>query len=190
MTEKLIFIKKCIYRLHRDNKKDHELGRPAILLNFREKQSLVWIGSTKIDKHNKEKPLTLNINNNKTHFYANNINLVSTKQLKNYWKNEKIDKPYILSTKQEEKVLNKIISFTQLRSSYIKLLEENLKQEKNKNNELKKEIKNLRTENQKLNNEKEKHVNKIKQLNFDKKILKDEIKLINNKNQELNYEQE
>jgi len=174
MDKKLIFRKKYIYSLHRDNEKDHKLGRPAILLNYRKKESLIWIGSTKIDKYNHEKPLTLKINNIKTYFYANDINLVSTKDLKNYWKNKETGKPYCLSTEQEEKVLNKIISFTQLRSSYIESLKENLKQEKKKNNELKEKLK--------LANK------KIKELNFDKNILKNEIKIINNKNQELNYQ--
>gem|GEM_PF-2358462 len=41
MDKKLIFRKKYIYSLHRDNEKDHKLGRPAILLNYRKKESLI-----------------------------------------------------------------------------------------------------------------------------------------------------
>ncbi|BDT03488.1 hypothetical protein [Spiroplasma ixodetis] len=51
-----------IYILHRSNELDHEKGRPAILLKYRTKVSLVWIGTHKIDKKTKEKPLVIIIN--------------------------------------------------------------------------------------------------------------------------------
>jgi len=44
-----------VYALHRFNELDHENGRPAILLKYRTKVSLVWMGTHKIDKKNKRK---------------------------------------------------------------------------------------------------------------------------------------
>ncbi|WDA54962.1 MAG: hypothetical protein PPFGHCPK_01443 (plasmid) [Spiroplasma endosymbiont of Drosophila atripex] len=74
-----------IYLLHRSNELDHEKGRPAILLKYRTKTSLIWWGTHKIDKKTKEKPLVIIVNNVKTYFYAKGIEKVASYSLKEPW---------------------------------------------------------------------------------------------------------
>ncbi|MDQ7983036.1 MAG: hypothetical protein REH79_02295 [Spiroplasma sp.] len=120
MAGKLGVKRKHIYRLHRSEKLDKR-GRPAILLNGRITKSLIWYGTTKLDELNKEQPLTLKINNNLVYFYGNAIDVVETKDLQGDWMNIKTKKPYILSLEQQDAVLKKFISCSQLADPYLKI---------------------------------------------------------------------
>ncbi|WP_286642946.1 hypothetical protein [Spiroplasma ixodetis] len=54
------------------------MGRPAILLKFKNKYSLVWYGTTKIDINEQENPLLLKINNVTGYFYSSGIEKIKT----------------------------------------------------------------------------------------------------------------
>ncbi len=46
---KIIYKSMHVYTLHRSNNLDHKKGRPSILLKFKNKNALVWYGTTQID---------------------------------------------------------------------------------------------------------------------------------------------
>lgn len=188
MGEKLWVKRKHIYRLHRDKEKDHELGRPALLLNGRITKSLIWAGTTKFDEHNTEVPLTLDINDTPVYFYGNAIETVATKDLKTEWIDNKTKKPYVISPDQQEAVLKKIIDMSHLKNPFLKIkqletsneaIKIKLSKAKYINYKLLQENEILKTENEKLSLEN-------KTLNHEKELLKN-----NNKIKEiLEYEQE
>ncbi|WP_342254545.1 hypothetical protein [Spiroplasma endosymbiont of Zeiraphera isertana] len=55
MTQ-IIYKSMHVYVLHRSDELDHKYGRPAILLRFKIKYSLIWCGTTKLDLKTQEKP--------------------------------------------------------------------------------------------------------------------------------------
>jgi len=67
-----------IYLLYRSDEIDHEKGRPAIFLKYFGHQSLIWSGTTQLDKNAKDNPLILNLNNHKTYFYDKGLEKVLT----------------------------------------------------------------------------------------------------------------
>lgn len=97
-----------IYKLHRSNELDHENGRPAIFIKFFGFESLVWTGTTKVNKEAKDEPLIMNLNNHKTYFYDQNIQKVLTSNLIGKWRNNQTKKIYNL-TEQEKIFLCKKI---------------------------------------------------------------------------------
>lgn len=117
-----------IYKLLRTEEKD-KLGRPAILLKYIGKESLVWMGTTKFKTQELEVPLEITFNKNRSYFYNSGILKVKTKDLSNDWiKDNEIKKPYTLTSIQERKIISKISQFTNQVDpyQYIQQLEETI----------------------------------------------------------------
>lgn len=132
-----------VYLLHRDNELDHKKGRPAILLNYKSESSLVWWGTTKWEKFDKEIPLIIKLNKINGYFYSKGLEKVRTKDLKNYWVNFENYVPYTLSHQMQKKLISKFASFTDQKDPYQKIVLLEL------------EIETLKRENRLLKQEKE-----------------------------------
>jgi len=93
-----------IYKLYRSTKLDHEKDRPTIFIRHFGTQSLVWIGTTKQNEKQLDKPLAINLNGINTYFYNKSLQKILTINLISRWRNNETDKIYTLS-KQERLLL-------------------------------------------------------------------------------------
>lgn len=125
--EKIFYKNMSIYVLHRSDELDHEQGRPALLIKYRTKISLIWAGTHKLDLKSKENPLIINLGKNKTYFYSSGIEKVETQYLKFAWVNFKTYNAYELSSKEQQQLISKFVSFTLENDPYLEI--KNLKQE-------------------------------------------------------------
>ncbi len=98
----IIYKNMHVYVLHLSNNLDHKMGRPAILLKFKNKYSLVWYGTTKIDINEQENPLLLKINNVTGYFYSSGIEKIETKYLVSEWVNFKTYQAYRLNNIEQQ----------------------------------------------------------------------------------------
>ncbi|MBP1525833.1 MAG: hypothetical protein H9Q65_04645 [Spiroplasma ixodetis] len=156
--EKIFYKNMGLYKLHRSNELDHEHGRPAILLKYKFKKSLVWCGTSKKDLITKEKPLIINLSKTKTYFYSTGIERVNTIDLKDKWVNYSTNNVYELSSFEQQELISKFVSFTLEQNPYVK-------------------IKNLEINNKKLEIKVQEQDNEIKQLK--KQICIQSLKLKN-----------
>lgn len=184
MAERLKVKRKVIYRLHRDNEKDHDFGRPAFIINARITKSLVWAGTTKYDKLNTEIPLTIPINDIPVYFYGNAIGLVETSDLKTAWIDNKTKKACVLTDEQQEAALKKISKMAQWKSPY-----HSLEQLTQSNQAMKDKLKKAQEINSKLFKENEKLKKENETLNLKILTLDNEKQLLKTK-EDLEFEQE
>lgn len=123
----IIYKSMHVYVLHRSNNLDHKMGRPAILLKFKNKYSLVWYGTTKIDINAQENPLLLKINNVTGYFYSSGIEKIKATFLQSKWVDYSTNNAYKLSVNEQRKLISKFVSFTLEQDPYLEI--HNLKQE-------------------------------------------------------------
>jgi len=123
----IIYKNMHVYVLHRSNNLDHKMGRPAILLKFKNKYSLVWYGTTKIDINAQENPLLLKINNVNGYFYSSGIEKIKTIFLQSKWVDYSTNNAYKLSINEQRELISKFVSFTLEHDPYLEI--KNLKQE-------------------------------------------------------------
>ncbi|WP_308150004.1 hypothetical protein [Spiroplasma sp. AdecLV25b] len=67
------FQKMSIYKLLRNPKLNHEMGRPVIFLNYFGQESLIWAGTTQMNSKWKDKSLMININDKLPRTLAENL---------------------------------------------------------------------------------------------------------------------
>ncbi|WP_368486641.1 hypothetical protein [Spiroplasma sp. DGKH1] len=152
-----------IYSLHRSDNEDHDHGRPAILLKYLGKESLIWYGTTKL--RNDSEPVFVKQLNKPTYFYATGINKVNSDKLQNGWNLSK-NKNYRLSSQEYKELIgvfaninnmdNPYLEIQQLKQKFIELENkvnniivtqiEKINQLLLENNELKRIINNLQNE--------------------------------------------
>lgn len=118
---KIIFKKMNVYRLHRSNEIDHQNGRPAILLKYKQAKCLVWTSTSKVDQFTQEKPVLIKINDKNNYFYSTGIEKVETTDLKGYWTNFQTYDVYLLSSNDEKQLITKFISLTNEKDPYEKI---------------------------------------------------------------------
>lgn len=101
-----------IYKLYRSVALDHEKGRPAIFLKYFGNQSLVWTGTSKLDIHAKDEPLTIILNGKMRYFYDKGLQKVWTKTIKSRWKNKNTNKIFVLNETQRQILVTKFQKLT------------------------------------------------------------------------------
>lgn len=116
--ENLYMKSMLIYNLHRSAELDHQKGRPAILLKSLGKESLVWYATTKVNTMTNEKPIELMINKTKTYLYSKGIIKVETTAFKSFWINNLEYKPLILPREHQKFLVQKFISFTNVKDPF------------------------------------------------------------------------
>lgn len=115
-----------VYSLKRDGNIDKN-GRPAILLKYLGEECLIWNGTTNCSINTNEKALIIKFNNNETYFYSKGIEKVKTSFLFEGWKHLNTNKVLKLTKFQQERLIEKFSTFTQLENPYekIKILQSN-----------------------------------------------------------------
>lgn len=153
--KKLNYNQMYIYILQRNKEFDKE-GRPAILIKYLGEESLVWSGTTARAENTKERPWKVNLNGIETFFYTKGIKKVKTINLISHWKDKTNDSFYKIDLKQQEELIQKISSFTEVQNPYLTikdlevkvlLQEEIINQQKIMIEDLQKQIKDFEEQN-------------------------------------------
>ncbi|MCL8210400.1 hypothetical protein LT336_00130 [Spiroplasma sp. JKS002671] len=214
ISKKLAIKRKHVYVWHQKDSNGTQWKQPAMIINARKGNSVIWTGTNKPDKFNKEKPLILYFNEKRFHFYGNGINKIKTKELVTEWKDKKTNESWILSKEQQIKATKKFIAMSPFKNPYskIKQLEAILETKENKikiatnqNYQLSEENKQLKQEIIKKNKNDEKIINislseytNLKNSNnfeeVENKLLKQKLatteKIEKNNNKELEFEKD
>ncbi|UZQ30522.1 MAG: hypothetical protein OHM56_03040 [Spiroplasma phoeniceum] len=124
-----------IYSLHRSDSENHNHGRPAILLKYLGKESLIWFGTTKLRIDSE--PVFVKQLNKPTYFYATGIDKVNSDKLKNGWNLSK-NKNYKLSSQEYKDLIGVFANINNIDDPY-----KEINKLKEKFNELEEKVNNI-----------------------------------------------